>query len=114
MTTEKTTATAAQTDQAATGRPTVPVPLQTPIVRNGQTINTLHLMRPRTGDLRGVLLLELAHMKVDAVAMVLPRIACPTIIKAEVEALDPADLMACAVEVAAFLAPKALLESLNA
>ena len=113
MTTEKNTTAAAQSDQAAV-RPTVPVPLQTPIVRKGQTIDTLHLMRPRAGELRGVLLLELAQMKVDAVAMVLPRITVPTIIKSEVDALDPADLMACAVEVAAFLAPKALLESLNA
>ncbi len=90
------------------------VPLQTPIVRQGEQITTLQLMRPRTGDLRGVLLLELAQMKVDAVAAVLPRIAVPTIIKAEVDNLDPADLMACAVEVASFLAPKAAMESLSA
>ncbi|UZV40227.1 tail assembly protein [Acidovorax phage Acica] len=115
MTTEKTNAAAAATTPAqAVGRPIVTVPLQTPIVRGAETISTLHIMRPRVGDLRGVLLAELAQMKTDAVAMVLTRITMPTIIKSEVDDMDPADLMACAVEVASFLAPKAALESLSA
>lgn len=113
MTTEQNTTTSAEPAQSA-GRPTVAVSLQTPIKRKSETITTLQLMRPRVGDLRGVLLAELANMKVEAVALVLPRITVPTLIRAEVEELDPADFMACAVEVSSFLAPAALLASLTA
>lgn len=112
MTTDKTT-TAVQPSPTP-GRPNVVVQLQTPIVRKGETITTLHIMRPRVGDLRGVLLAELANMKTEAVMLVLPRITVPTLIKAEIEDLDPADFTACAVEVSSFLAPAALLASLTA
>ena len=99
---------------AAQGRPTVPVVLQTPIVRGGETVTTLQLMKPRTGDLRGLLLAEVLQMKADTIAALLPRITVPTVLKHEVDELDPADLVALAVEVAAFLVPKAAMESLSA
>ena len=111
MTAKQTTPDTATTAQ---GRPTVPVVLQTPIVRNGETITTLQLMKPRTGDLRGLLLAEVLQMKADTIAALLPRITVPTVLKHEVDELDPADLVAMAVEVAAFLVPKAAMESLNA
>ena len=47
MTAEQTTAADTTTAQ---GRSTVQVVLQTPIVRNGETVTTLRLMKPRTGD----------------------------------------------------------------
>jgi hypothetical protein len=53
-------------------------------------------------------------MKADTIAALLPRITVPTVLKHEVDELDPADLVAMAVEVAAFLVPKAAMESLNA
>lgn len=96
----------------ATGRTTVPVPLQTPIERKGETITTLQLMKPRTGDLRGLALADLLTMKADAVAVLLPRISVPTLMKNEVDDMDPADLVSCSVEVAGFLVPKAAMESL--
>ena len=71
---------------------------------------TLQLMRPRTGDLRGLLLSEVLQMKTDAVAALLPRITLPTLMRHEVDEMDPADLVACAVEVAGFLVPKAAME----
>lgn len=107
--------TATETTQAPGARKSVPVPLQTPILRKGgDTITELQLMKPRTGDLRGLLLTELLQMKADAVAAILPRITVPTILKHEVDELDPADLVSCAVEVATFLVPTAATESLPA
>ncbi|MDA8444774.1 phage tail assembly protein [Paracidovorax valerianellae] len=96
----------------STGRPTVDVPMQTPIKRKGETITTLQIMRPRTGDLRGLLLAEVVNMKADAIATLLPRITVPTLIKAEVDEMDPADLVSCGVEVVSFLVPRAAMESL--
>ncbi len=110
MTTEKTTSTA---PAQAAGRPTVAVELQTPIVRKAETITTLQVMRPRVGDMRGLLLAEILQMKVEVIAKLLPRITVPTLIAAEVEDLDPADLVAISIEVAAFLAPKSAMESLS-
>lgn len=106
--TQPTPAGAAQ--QTANGRVAASVPLQTPIVRAGETITTLQLMKPRTGDLRGLLLTELLQMKADTVAALLPRISVPTIVKSEVDEMDPADLVACSIEVAGFLVPKAAME----
>lgn len=102
------------TSSTTGGRPAVAVQLQTPIVRSGETITTLQLMKPRTGDLRGLLLAEVLQMKTDAVAALLPRISVPTLTKHEVDELDPADLVSCSVEVAGFLVPKAAMESLPA
>ncbi|WP_287806128.1 phage tail assembly protein [Diaphorobacter sp.] len=96
----------------ANGRTTVPVPLQAPIERKGETITTLQLMKPRTGDLRGLALADLLTMKADAVAVLLPRISVPTLMKHEVDDMDPADLVSCSVEVAGFLVPKAAMDSL--
>lgn len=92
-------------------RATVTLVLQTPIARKGgEAVATLQLMRPRTGDLRGLLLAEVLQMKTDAVAALLPRITLPTLMRHEVDEMDPADLVACAVEVAGFLVPKAAME----
>ncbi|KQR50391.1 hypothetical protein ASF94_06570 [Acidovorax sp. Leaf160] len=96
------------------GRRAVAVPLQEAIKRAGGDVTTLHLMKPRTGDLRGLLLAEVLQMKADTMAALIPRISVPTLIKSEVEDLDPADLVACSVEVASFLVPKAALDSLPA
>lgn len=96
-------------------RPTATVTLQTPIERKGgEPIATLQLMKPRTGDLRGLMLAEVLQMKTDAIAALLPRISVPTILKHEVDELDPADLVTIAVEVAGFLVPKAAMEYLGA
>lgn len=96
-------------------RPTATVTLQTPIERKGgEPIATLQLMKPRTGDLRGLMLAEVLQMKTDAIAALLPRISVPTILKHEVDELDPADLVTIAVEVAGFLVPKAAMDSLAA
>ncbi|MBS0501123.1 MAG: phage tail assembly protein [Proteobacteria bacterium] len=97
-----------------TERPSATVILQEPIVRGSQHIEQIAILRPRTADLRGLLLAELIQMKADSVAAILPRITEPTILRHEVDAMDPADLFACGMEVAGFLAPKAVMASLAA
>lgn len=89
------------------GRRAVLVPLQGPIKRAGGDIAQLHLLKPRTGDLRGLSLSELLVCQADAVATLLPRITVPTLLKPDMDELDPADLVAMSAEVVDFLTPLA-------
>lgn len=86
-------------DQPTTSNP---VPLDEPLRRGDQTIDTVTLRRPRAGELRGVALVELAQLDVVALQRVLPRIATPTLTEADVAALSPADLLAIGAELAGF------------
>lgn len=83
-----------------------PVPLDTPIVRGDLTIETLQLRKPGSGELRGLSLVELGQLKVDALIKILPRITIPPITDAEAANLDPADLLACGAEIGSFLLQK--------
>lgn len=83
----------------------VDITLETPIERGEQTIATLQLRKPESGELRGLSLTSLLGMEVDGIIKLLPRITVPPITEAEAEALDLADLTACALEVADFLLP---------
>lgn len=85
----------------------VTVALETPIERGEQKIETLQLRKPGAGELRGLSLTQLLAMSVDEMIRLLPRIAMPIITEVEAEMLDPADLTACALEVADFLLPAA-------
>ena len=87
------------------------ITLETPIKRGTTEISEIKLRKPNAGALRGVSLAELLQMNVSALQVVLPRISEPTLVKHEVDQLDPADLVACALEVAGFLVPKAAMES---
>ncbi|MFU5016745.1 phage tail assembly protein, partial [Pseudomonas aeruginosa] len=60
---------------------------------------------------RGVSLLELMQMDVQALSKVLPRITSPSLTPQEVSAMDPADLMACGVTVSGFLLQKSAKEA---
>lgn len=82
------------------------VTLDTPIVKGETTIDTLQLRKPRSGELRGLSLVDLGQLKVDALTEIVPRIAIPTITKADVANLDPADLLAIGAEIGGFLLQK--------
>jgi hypothetical protein len=82
------------------------ITLETPIKRGDNTITEVTISKPNAGALRGVALLPLLQMDVNAMALVLPRITTPTLTQPEVLALDPADLMQFATEVTGFLLPK--------
>lgn len=86
------------------------VPLDQPIKRDGQVINALSLRKPAAGELRGLSLVSVLNMEVDALAALLPRISTPTIHKPEVLAMDPADILAAGIVVAGFLQQKGKAE----
>lgn len=83
------------------------ITLDTPIQREGQTIDRLELRKPAAGELRGLSMLALLQMDVEALATLLPRISTPMVSKPEALQMDPADLLAVGVQVAGFLQQKA-------
>lgn len=95
----------------ATTEPRQPMPgevfLDTPVVRGAQTIGSVIVRKPRSGELRGVSLIALLQMDVVALQTVLPRITVPTLTKPEVAELEPSDLLQIGTEVSNFLLPKA-------
>lgn len=80
-----------------------PVKLTNPIERSSGPITELTLRKPNTGELRGLKLMDLLQMDVTALGMLLPRIAQPTITKADIDALDPVDTTALGLAVIGFL-----------
>lgn len=85
----------------------VTVDLDTPIVRGEQTISSVTLRRPKSGEMRGLNLVDLAQLDVVALRTLLPRITNPTLTTADVDGLELADLMALGAEVSGFLLQKA-------
>lgn len=97
QTAEQTKPTATPTRKSAT------VTLVQPVVRAGQTIAAVQILKPSVGDLRGLLLVEVMNMKVDALAKLLPRVTLPTLLEAEIYQMDTVDLVTMATEAAIFL-----------
>lgn len=87
------------------------VTLDTPIVRGTQEITEIVLRKPKSGELRGVALVDLLQMDVLALRKVLPRITTPSLTDFEIGNMDPADLVDCAGKVAAFLLKKSAREA---
>lgn len=85
------------------------ITLDQPIVRGNHSILTLTIRKPTAGELRGIKLMDLANMDVSALVTVLPRITMPSLLKQEIEQMDPADLSEIGIEVALFLAKKSAL-----
>lgn len=82
------------------------IDLDQPIKREGQVIDAITLRKPAAGELRGLQLIQVLNMEVETLATLLPRISIPTIHKAEVLAMDPADILAAGIEIAGFLQQK--------
>lgn len=99
-----------ETTQAANANEAV-VTLDKPFTRGNNTIDSLTLRKPASGELRGVSLLDLMQMDVQALSKVLPRITSPSLTTQEVNAMDPADLLACGVAVSGFLLQKSAREA---
>lgn len=85
---------------------TVTVELDTPIVRGEQTITRVELRKPDAGSLRGVSLINLLQMDVDALIAVVPRVSNPVITAPDVTRMDPADLLQIGSAISGFLLPK--------
>lgn len=92
-----------------------PITLEEPIKRGDKEITEIQIRKPKVGELRGVSLSQLMQMDVSELTKIMPRITQPTLTAEEIQNMDPADLIQVAIEVAYFLAPKALkTESLTA
>lgn len=83
------------------------IDLDTPVKRGETAIARVQLRKPQGGELRGLSLVDLAQLDVNALHKLLPRITIPTLTLPEVQALDPADLLALGAEVSGFLLQKA-------
>ncbi|MCW2410866.1 MULTISPECIES: phage tail assembly protein [unclassified Sphingobium] len=89
------------------------VTLDTPIQRGEQSIESIQLRKPKSGELRGLSLVDLGQLKVDALTKILPRISNPVLTQAEVANMDPSDLLACGAEIGSFLLQKSQMAVLH-
>jgi hypothetical protein len=88
------------------------VELDTPILRGKTEITSVTVRKPQSGALRGTRLQALLDMDVNALITVLPRITNPALTTAEINEMDPADLVSLSVEVVTFLLKKSVLSDL--
>lgn len=88
-----------------------PIELDDPIIRGEQTIASLKLRLPRSGELRGLSMVDIVKLEVDTLHQLLPRITMPALTVEEASNLSPADLFSLAGEVANFFLPKGLKEA---
>lgn len=90
------------------------VELDTPILRGKTEITSVTVRKPQSGALRGTRLQALLDMDMDVNALitVLPRITTPALTTAEINEMDPADLVSLSVEVVTFLLKKSVLSDL--
>lgn len=88
------------------------VELDTPILRGKTEITSVTVRKPQSGALRGTRLQPLLDMDVNALITVLPRITTPALTTAEINEMDPADLVSLSVEVVTFLLKKSVLSDL--
>jgi hypothetical protein len=88
--------------------PTETVELDSPITRGKQTVTEIQVRKPKSGALRGVSLVDVLNMDVQALTKVLPRITEPALTEPELRDMDPADLVQFGNVVANFLLPKRL------
>lgn len=90
--------------------PTEQVELDTPLQRGKQTVSTITVRKPLSGALRGVTLMDVMQMDVQALTKVLPRITDPALTEPEIRAMDPADLVQLGSAVSGFLLAKKFKE----
>ncbi|WP_052417778.1 phage tail assembly protein [Cellvibrio mixtus] len=88
----------------------VAVTLSTPIKRGGGDIKSVSLRSPSSGELRGLSLVDLLQLEVDALQTLLPRISSPSLTKHEIAAMPGQDLVRLGTEVSIFLTPKDVTE----
>ena len=87
------------------------VTLDYPIKRDNEEIISVIVRKPLSGELRGLSLVDLLNMEVNALTKVLPRITQPSITEPEIRKLDPADLVQLGGAVSGFLVTKAAKEA---
>lgn len=83
------------------------ITLDTPIKRGDQSITSVTLRKPSSGELRGLNLTDILQMDVNSLKKVLPRITSPILTEQDIDSLDPADLVDLGSSIALFLVKKA-------
>lgn len=83
------------------------VTLSTPIKRDGGNVETIQLRRPNAGEMRGLSLVDVTKLEIDAIFKLVPRISMPFLTEPELASLSPADLLAISSEIASFFLPNA-------
>jgi hypothetical protein len=83
------------------------ITLDAPIRRGELEIATVQLRKPKAGEMRGLQLQSLMQGDVNAVLALIPRISIPSLIAAEVEALEADDFAAMTGAVSGFFMSKA-------
>jgi len=83
------------------------VDLDEPIKRSTGEIKRVLIRKPNAGALRGVTLMALVQVDVQALRTVLPRVCDPILTPAEINELDPADLLTVGATLASFFMSKA-------
>ncbi|MFY2089915.1 phage tail assembly protein [Achromobacter xylosoxidans] len=83
------------------------VDLDEPIKRASGEITRVLIRKPKAGALRGVNLMALVQVDVQALRTVLPRVCDPILTPAEIGELDPADLLNVGAALASFFMSKA-------
>lgn len=92
-----------------------PVTLSTPVTRaGGEPIVAVTVRKPGVGALRGLKLLDVLQMDVNAMCKLLPRVTEPALLPDEVAALDPADFVALAGQTTGFFVSEKDKEALLA
>jgi hypothetical protein len=86
---------------------TTTVELDTPIIRGDTTIATLTIKKPDAGQLRGIKLMDLIQIDIDAIIKVAPRITTPILTEQDIANLDPVDLLNVSTAVVGFFQTKA-------
>lgn len=81
------------------------VTLEEPLKRGDTLIETIEVIKPNAGHLRGVGLASLVNADVDALMVVLPRVTCPALTKQDCQVLCLPDLVSLAGKVIGFLSP---------
>jgi hypothetical protein len=90
------------------------ITLEFPIARKGQEpVTYLEVLKPNTGQLRGVKLIDIMQMDVSAIITILPRVTVPPLDPAEIAHLDPADLMQLGAAIVSFFGKRADREAVQ-
>jgi hypothetical protein len=91
----------------------VKVKLSTPISRKGGDITELTLRKPKAGQMRGLKIEDLFSTDVNSLLVLLPRITEPTLIAAEIEDMEPEDLIELAGAVKGFFMSAEMKAAIN-
>ena len=82
------------------------ITLHFPLTIGNDTVETIHVRKPASGELRGTTMMALSQLDYAALETLLPRITTPVLTKHDIAKLDPADFMQLGGEVMDFLLPK--------